>query len=38
MHSLIRLSDFTKENIKDIFKIADELHTGKHDKFLSKKQ
>lgn len=37
MHSLIRLSDFTKENIKDIFKIADELHTGKYDNFLSKK-
>jgi len=37
MKHLIRLTDYTKEDVKEIFRIADDLHNGKYRDFLKGK-
>lgn len=37
MKHLIRLSDYSKEDIKEIFNIADQLKQGKYREFLKGK-
>jgi len=37
MHHLIRLDNYSKDDILEIFKIADEIGTGKYNNFLDKK-
>ena len=37
MKNLIRLTDYTKENVKEIFRIADEIQNGKYADFLKEK-
>lgn len=37
MKNLIRLTDYTKDDIFKIFKIADDIQSGKYENFLTKK-
>lgn len=37
MKNLIRLTDYTKENLYDIFKVADEVQQGKYIDILKGK-